>query len=185
MTDTLKRFGEVIQKWIARAIETPSRFARSKWAATLSLAEVLLELMNSKLVPDIQRIKEANIQSIEAGARKKNAEADTAEAQAKLKTVEAVDAANQAAIYKRKDAIARAEKNQKAAEAAKTQEEADAVRMDAVTRRITAVAEAKAKLIIAISQLQQEGGGFFADQKNLEQLLNLELQETDNLESGE
>lgn len=182
MTDTLKRFGEIIQKWIARAIETPSRYARSKWAATLSVADVLLDLFNSKLVPDIERIKEANIQSIEAGARKKNAEADLAEAEAKLKLTEAVDAANQAAMHKRKDALARAEKDQKAAEAVKTKAEADAVRMDAETHRMAAVIEAKANLISAISQLRQEGGELFVDQKNLEQLLNLELRETDDLE---
>lgn len=185
MTDTLKRFGEIIQKWVARAIETPSRYARSKWTATLSVAEVLLSFVNSKFVPDIERIKEANIQSIEAGARKKNAEADLAEAEAKLKMTEAVDAANQAAMHKRKDAIARAEKNQLAAEAAKTQAEADAVRMDAETRRMTAVAEAKANLMTAISQLRQEGGEFFVDRKNLEQLLNLELREADSIESEE
>jgi len=179
MTDTSKRIGEIIQKWIARAIETPNRYARSKWAATLSVAEVLLELVNSKFVPDIRRIKEANILSIEAGARKKNAEADLAEAEAKLKLVEAVDAANQAAIYKRKDAIARAEKDQKAAESAKTQAEADSIRMDAETRRMAAILETKAKLIVAISQYRQEGGELFADQKNLEQLLNLELREAD------
>jgi len=179
MTDTLKRFGEIIRKWFARSIESPSQYARSSWAATLSLAGVLLELVDSRFLPDIERIKEANLQAIEAHTRKKNAEAEKEEAEAKLKLSEAVDAANQASLYKRHDAIARAEKDQKAAEAAKTQAEADAVRMDAETRRITAIAEAQANLLSAISQLRQEGGEFIVDKKNLEQILNLGLPEAD------
>tara|TARA_R110002049_G_scaffold290065_4_gene473316 strand:+ start:4372 stop:4929 length:558 start_codon:yes stop_codon:yes gene_type:complete len=182
MTDTIKRFGEIIRKWLARSIETPSQYALSTWSATLSFAQVLLELVDSRFLPDIERIKEANLQAIEAHTRKKNAEADKEEAEAKRKLSEAVDAANQAALHKRHDAIARAEKDQKIAEAAKTQAEADAVRMDAETRRITAIAEAQANLLSAISQLRQEGGEFFVDKKNLEQILNLGLPESDSTE---
>lgn len=174
MNGMFERFGHTIRKWVARSIETPRLYVKSAWVATLSVAETLLELVDSKLLPDINRIKEANIQSIEAKNRQNQAEADIKEAEAQLKLTEAVDAANRAAIHRRQDAIARAEKARLTAEAAKTEAEADAVRIDAESRRIASIGEAKARLLEAVSRLRQEGGELFVNPDRLESMLKLE-----------
>jgi len=171
----LRKFAQLLRRWIAKSIETPSQYTRSVWAATLTVAETLLELVQSGMVPDLARIKEANIRAIEAQTEKREAETQVKKAEAQLALTEAVDAANRAALHKRHDAIARAEKARLAAEAAKTQAEADAIRMDAETRRLQAVAEARTNLLNALAQLRSEGGELFVNRKNLEELLQLRM----------
>jgi uncharacterized membrane protein YqiK len=174
MSGMLQRFGEIVRKWFARSIETPGQYARSALAATLTVAQTLLELNKQTLIPDIKRIKEANIQQIEAKASKRKAEAEEKHAEAQKRAAEAVEAANRATLHKRRDALARAERDRQEAEAAKTRSEAEAIRMDAETRRIQAVAEAQARLLEAVSRLRQEGGEFFVSKENLEQLLQID-----------
>ena len=56
--------------------------------------------------------------------------------------------------------------------------------MDAETRRIQAIGEAKAKLVEAVSKLNQQGGALLGDKENLSKLLqgvgSLEQQPQDN-----
>lgn len=157
---------EVVKKWIAKNIEAPTRYARTTWAATLSLVETLSFFVSMGIATDIGRIKEAQIKTIEAKATAEEAKANKVMA-------EAVDATNKATLHKRKDVMARAELEAKSVETAKTQAEGDAIKMDAETRRIEAVAKAKATLIDAISSLRLEGGDLMVDRKNLESLLGL------------
>lgn len=171
MSDMIRRFGHAIGQWLARSVECPHFYVKSAWAASLSVAEVLLELVEARVVPDIRRIKEANIQSIEAENRKRQAEADIRAAEAMLKLAEATEAANRATIHKRKDALAKAERLRVAAESAKTQAEADAIRSDAQSRRAVAQTEARARLIDAIGRLRQDGGELFVSAESLGRLL--------------
>ena len=75
MPETLKSIAEFIAKYCRRSFEAPILYTRSILAGALSLAEILLEHTNLKFIPDIRRVKEANLSIIEANARKKIAEA--------------------------------------------------------------------------------------------------------------
>ena len=120
--------------------------------------------MQKNLVTDIRRIKEAGVRRIEA-------EADEKVAEAQRKLADAAAAANQANLPKRRDAVARAELELKRAEAVKTLAEANAVQMDAETRRLQAVEEAKIRFLEALSKLRQDGGDLLVDSVNLQEIL--------------
>jgi len=157
---------EILTKFIGRAVEGSKSLVRPITAATLSTAETLLGLIKEGIAPDVGRMKESLI-------RKMEAEADEQAAEAKRKLAEAAEAANRADLPKRRDALAKAELRKRQADAAKTEAEAEAIRVDADTRRLQATAEARTRLIEAISKLQQEGGGAFFNGKNLQGILRL------------
>jgi hypothetical protein len=162
-------FWATIVKFVGQAIVTPTKWLLWRTRiATLSVAETVLDLLKLGLVSDIRRIKEADLQTIEA-------EKDEKKATAQLRLAEAQEASNRATLAKRKDVLAQAEKAKKAAEAAKVQAEADAIRMDAETRRIRAVTEGQARLLESISRLRQEGGDVYFREENLVEILRLEL----------
>ena len=154
----------IVWKLIGRALGGPAIAVRSVWIATLSVAELLLELATVGLVNDIHRLKEALLQRTEA-------ETETKKAKAQKELAEATEAANQANLHKRKDAFAKIERDQREAQAAKTKEEAKAIRMDAETKRLAAMQEAKARLIEAVSKLRGEGGEFMVDPDNLRRII--------------
>src|SRR5262249_37580167 len=104
----------VIVQCTARALGGPRWLARQSFIATLSVARPVLEAFKLGLAADVRRLTEALIKREEAAADAKQAEAQ------KL-LAEASEAANKANLHKRNDAIARAEKAKRVAEAAKTQ----------------------------------------------------------------
>lgn len=157
-----------ISKWIGRQIEGPSQYARQGWIATLSVVEVLLELVDSRFLEDINRLKEHHFKVLNAQADGRRAEADKLMAEAAV-------AANEANLHKRKDAVAKLKKREKEAAIAKTEAEAEAIRFDAETRRLAAIAEGKAKLIESILKLRQEDGDFYVNVENLLKLPGMEM----------
>ena len=112
--------GAVITQLIAKALGGPQVIARQIYPASLAVVEALLSLWNSRLVLDIRRLKEA-------AYRRNEAYTESEEAKAKKLVAEATEAANRANLPKRKDALARFEKDKVRAAAAKTQAEADAI----------------------------------------------------------
>ncbi len=56
MSGIMREMSAVVCKWFARVVTPPKRYASAVRAASLSVAETLLELVNSKLAPDINRI---------------------------------------------------------------------------------------------------------------------------------
>ena len=157
-----------VWKLIGRALGGPAVAVRSVAIATLSVAELLLELANVGLVSDIHRLKEALLQRSEA-------ETDAKQAEAQKKLAEAAEAANVANLPKRKDAIAKIERRQREAQVAKTEAEAEVIRKDAETRRLAAVQEGKARLLEAVSKLRGEGGEFMVDPDNLRRIIEAGL----------
>lgn len=155
---------EVIVKWLARAMGGPKMLARTSAIAMLSVVETLMVLANYTLVGDIRRIKEAQLRVIDAGAR-------AAEAESARKVAEAAEAANKATLLKRNNATKLAELRLQNADAAKTEAEAEAIRMDAETRRLAAIEDAKANLIEKLSKLRMDGGELLIDRANLARLL--------------
>ena len=148
------------------AIATSATAARAIALATLSLAKILLKLIVSHIATDIGQFKDDIL-------RRHKAQADAASAEAKKKLAEAAEAVNRAALHKRKDALAKLEREAKELQNAKTQAEIHTILHDADTRRIQATAEAQARLIEAISKLRQEGGDIFFSQQNLLEILHL------------
>jgi hypothetical protein len=165
MTTPPTGLGAVIARLVADALGGPQAIARQIYPASLAVVEALLSLWNSRAVPDIRRLKEA-------AHRRNEAYTEGEEAKAKKQVAEATEAANRANLPKRKDALARYEKEKVRAEAARTQAEAEAIRMDAETRRFQAKADAQIKLLEAISRLRQDGGEFFVNPENLKAILN-------------
>ena len=173
MSEPALGFGTRLARYIGTAMDGPKFLGRYIAIAALSVAETLLELVNAHVVTDIARVKEPLIRRIEVETDRKVAEA--------------AEAANRATIHKRRDAIAKAERRQKQADAAKTEAEADAIWMDAETRRLEAVAGAQARLLEAIAKLRAEGGDVFFSKDNLQQILRLGLpapDDTDDAEDG-
>jgi len=163
MTDMTTGF-DLMFRWLGRALGGPQSVGRYVSVATLSVAHTLMSLVSQGMASDISRMKESLLKRIEA-------EADTKAAEAQKRLADAVDAANRANLPKRFDAIARAEKEMARANAAKKNAEGQAILMDAETRRIQAVADAKAKLLDALSRLRQEGGEFLVDTENLKEII--------------
>lgn len=157
--------GSAVWKGLASAVRGSKDLARVTWIATLSSAEILLTLIKSGLVTDICRVKETLIERMEA-------ETESIRADAEKRVAEAAEAASKADLPKRKDAIARAERDRQIAEAEKTLAEADAIRSDAETRRMQAMAEATAALLEAVSKLKQEGGDMLLSEENLRRILD-------------
>jgi murein DD-endopeptidase MepM/ murein hydrolase activator NlpD len=164
--------GEILVKLLAKAIDGPAALSRAIAVATLDIAEYIVGCIDCGIASDIHDIKDSLL-------RKTRAEADAATGEGQKRLAEATEAANHAALHKRKDAIARAEQAQLKAAAEKTQAEADATRSDAETRRLQAQTEAQARLIEAkshfieaVSRLRQEGGDIFFDREQLQKMLN-------------
>ena len=153
-------------RWIGHAIVGSAVTARAVAVATLSTAEVLLDLMNCHIADDVSQIKDSLI-------KKQRSEAELAEAEATKRLAEAAAAANQANLHKRKDRMAAIERDRLQLQNAKTQAEIHAILSDAEARKIQAVAEAKARLIEAISKVKQDGGGVFFDEENLRKIMEL------------
>jgi len=181
----IRRAGAVIYKWFASALEPHGRHARAAWIATMSVAETLLTLVNSKVVPDIRRLIDSEIEGREADTLGKKAQANEAMARA-------AEAANQSTRHKRKDALARAEQNKALEEVEKLKAETAAIKSDTKNRRLQVEIEAKArlleaqtKLIEAVSRLKQEGGELFVDKENLKLLLSTSAPAVDDLEASD
>jgi len=119
----------------------------------------VLEVINEGLVRDLSRLKEALLGKMEA-------ESDSKIAEAQKKIADAIEAANRATRSRRQDAIIKATSEIAKAITAKTREEVNAIRTDTKTRRLQAIAQARIRLIEAISRLRQEGGDVFIDLDN-------------------
>jgi hypothetical protein len=169
---------ETFLKWLAKAITAGRKYTKSIWAATLSTADFLLRNLGL-YVKDLSRIKEANIKEIEAGADKK--------------ILEAAEIANKISLSQRNQAIKEIEQLANAqkiiAEAKKTVAETKAI--GAKTEILKQVLEAKAvvnqtenrikktsdRLLNALIRLQEEGGEFYIDRKQLEGMIQKGLPE--------
>ena len=126
---------------------------------------------------------EAQLTKLREELEKKDSEKAPETKDGEVADAEALEATNRAKLPKRKDAIARAEKELAQAKVAKTEAEAEAIRKDAETRRIQAMAEAKARLMEAVAKLRQEGGDIYVDKDNLNRIIQMDLpptQEEDN-----
>lgn len=157
----------VCVRWAGRALTGAAKtMARPAAIATLSLSQMLLELINAHLAHDFGEMKESLL-------RRQNAEAAAAEADALRKLAEAAEASNRATIHRRKDREATIERESKELANARTRAEIDAIRSDAESRKRVAIADARARLIEAISKLSQEGGALFFDKGNLRRILEL------------
>ncbi|MCP4257129.1 MAG: hypothetical protein GY774_06335 [Planctomycetes bacterium] len=176
MTPIPAGISHVIHKYLARIVGGPKFLARSTAAATLSLAQDFLDMSN--LGQTIGRIKESHLRKMEANTT-------AAETDAQKRSAEAAKEANIANLHKRKDAIARLEREQKEAQLAKTKAQAHAIRKDAETRRIQAMAEAKTRFFEAFTKLQQEGGRIFIDPDILNQILHTSLPPEDDEDEKE
>ena len=168
MTEPALALATKLVKYVGRILDGSKEIARAITIATISVAEMLLELITSHFVADISRVKESLLQKMEAETAEKKADADR-------RIAEAAEAANRATLHKRDDAIAKAELEYRCAEAAKTAAEAAAIRLDAETRRIEGIANAQAKLLEAIAKLRSEDGDIYFSRENLETLLRLKL----------
>ena len=173
MSGMLQKFGSVVARIVALSTSGPKRYARLATAASLSVAQYLLQVSKSQLVPDVRRLKETFIEAAEADTEAKKARSMKALA-------EATEASNNATIHKRDDAIALAKQREALAIAAKAEAEVEKIKMesqaammDAQTRRGQAIADAQVKFVDALSRLKQEGGQFFVNQDNLENILRL------------
>lgn len=155
---------EIVGQIVARTIEGPNQLLNACVAATLHVAEYLVQVWDKDLASDIRQYRESL-------RRKDEAETTKHEADAQKALAEATRAANKANLAKRRDAIARLEREMREAEVAKTKAKAQVILIDAETRRLKTVAHAKAELLEAISKLRQEGGDFLVDPENLEQML--------------
>src|SRR5579871_2782049 len=130
--------GEIVafvKRYFVRVICGSKQSVRWLSVIALSLFDALLGAWGRRWLSDLWRLKEAKLGKIEAETSLEKAKAEKLSAEAK-------EAENRANLSKRKDSIARTEKQLKRAELAKIQAEAYAIRMDAETRRILAIAEA-------------------------------------------
>ncbi|MDB5295997.1 MAG: hypothetical protein JWO31_1980 [Phycisphaerales bacterium] len=160
-----------VLKYLGRAVSGPAATARAAAAATATTAHAVASLFGGPWIADLRRIKEAELKKVDAAA-------SAASAEAQKKVAEAAEASARANLHKRNDRLAKIERDRLAADAAqaraaaaKTQAEADAIRSDADSRRVAAVAEAKARFIEAISKLQQAGGCVAFDEENLRRIV--------------
>jgi len=181
MSAPLIKAGELLAKFVGRAVKGPKTLSRFILGSIFSLADTVLRLLQAGAFTDIRRMKESLIRNMEA-------ESDEKVAEANRKLADAAEAANRADLPKRRDALAMLERRKLEAEAAKTEAEARAIRLDAETRRLQAIGDATAKLMEAASKLRQDGGEVFFSQRNLEEILRLGLSppgsdsETDELD---
>ncbi len=173
MTPLPSKIRNIVHKYLGKVLGGPKFLARSITAATLSLAQGLLVMFYMYMGDTISRIKESLLQKIEADAKAANADAQK-------KLAEAAIAANVANLPKRKDVIARLEREKKEAEVAKTKAEAEALLKDAETRRLQALTEAKTRFLEAVAKLRQEGGDIYIDPDNLLKIIGAGLPPEDD-----
>lgn len=159
-----RKIAELVWKFIGRALTGPRTVTDSVRFALVSTAELLLGMIGSHYAKDIKSWKKQLLRS-------RKAKSDAADAEAQRKMAEAVEAANKATRAKRPSLIDKAEAQLKLAEAAKTNAEAHALLMDAETRRIKEVTDAKARLIEAVGRLRGEGGEVFFNESNLREIM--------------
>ena len=158
--------------YLARALGGPAALGRFTLIATLTVAETSLKAIKKEdggladgLIRDIRHFKD--------DLYKKNRLDDKVyEAQAHKTVAEAAKASNRNSFQKRTKVIAARERELEA-QANLTQAKADATRTNAQTKRIAAIARAKAELIEALSKLKQEGGQVYMDPENLKEILRL------------
>lgn len=162
----LPELGQLLSKWTAAAVEGFSGARMYTSIATLSVAQTCLELLQSGIAQDIQRVKEALI-------RRTEAETEIKVAEAKQRLAEAAVAANIADLPKRNDALARIHKDVARLAVQKAEVEIKAIEEELRLKRVAAVAEARARLMEAISSLRENGGEVFLDKTNLNLLMQL------------
>jgi len=169
---------ETFLKCLAKGLTAGRKYTKSIWAATLSTADFLLRNLGL-YVKDLSRIKEAKIEEIEAEADKT--------------ILEAAEIANKISLSKRNQAIKEIEQLANAqkiiAEAKKTLAETKAI--GAKSEILEQVSEAKSvvdqainrikktsdRLLNAFRRLQEEGGEFYIDRKQLERMIRKGLPE--------
>ena len=175
---------EIMQKfvkWIGTSLTGPKNLTKNIWIATVATASFLLSNVGIYL-EDLNRIKKAGLQSIEADAQ--------------IKIAKSLEAANKASHMKRSQAIADNEAVAKAkkliaetskieAEANKENAKAHAIISDAKSRQkkvsaaIAVLKEERTKkeqveinLIEALKLLKEEGGGLYVNVKQLQTFLD-------------
>ncbi len=159
---------ETFLKWLAKPLIALRSHAKLIWAATLSTADFLLGNLGL-YVKDLNRIKEAKIEEIEAETDKR--------------VLEAAEIANRITLSKRNQAIEEVEQLANAqktiAEAKKI--EAETRTLETKTKIIEQVSQARVvvkraenrikmaddRLHSALKQLQEEGGEFYVDSEQL------------------
>ncbi len=163
---------EIFLKWLAKPLVVLQAHAKLILAATLSTADFLLRNLGFYVI-DLNRIKEAKIEEIEAEVDKK--------------VLEAVDIANRITLSKRNQAI---EEIERLANAQKTIAEAKKIMaetktIETKTEILKQVSEAKEvvnraedrlkkapdRLLNALRRLQKEGGEFYVDSKQLKGII--------------
>ncbi|WP_428306764.1 hypothetical protein [Lacipirellula sp.] len=168
MSEAAETPSDIILKWIAKPFVVPKRVVQSGSVAMLSVVQTLLEMVDSHLATDIQRLKEANLRIIEADARLRGAQADEKAAEARKKLSEAIAAANKNALTAHREALRLVERQ---AAVEQTNANTRAINSDAMARQCKMMAEAQAELLDAVSRLRQEGGDLLLDRRNLNKLL--------------
>ena len=154
-------------RWVAAAVcqtgrkigKTSKRTMRLIGIGTASFAEAMLTQVRATIVRDIRLVKDSLIKQLENDT--KAGQADTM-----LKLAEAAKAENEADLPLKEIAL-----REKETEAGIRKTKAEADKMEAEAEAIRA--KAMADFLEAVSRLQNEGGDFFADAKNLEQLKGL------------
>ena len=154
----------IVIGWVGTAISGSAAAIRGITIATLSMAEVLTKLISEHVADDISVWKNALL-------RREVGKTAIVEADAQKRAAEAAEACNKATLHKRKDHIARLEREKLELANAKTKAEIKAIEADANTKRVQAIMDGKVRLIDALSQVKQEGGAVFFSQENLTRIL--------------
>jgi hypothetical protein len=134
-------------------------------AATRLLAETLVSLIQGGRIADVR-------ENVGAAARRK--ESSPAAEEVHKRVAEAQEEAARADLPRQQEALLRAQAEESKARAAKAQAEADAIRLDAETRRLQAMAEARAKMLDRLSALRQYGGDAVFNAEMLKALLRFQ-----------
>ena len=151
--------GDLIKRaieFLGKALPAPRFMLESAKAATLSVLATFLDAARSGLVEDVNRLKQAGLERVEALT-------DSEQAKAQLEHAKVIDAENTAVLKKREAAIKLAEAEKMRAEAAKTQAEADAIRTELEIKRTKAATEAQIKLLAALQNIRDKGGAVYLD----------------------
>jgi len=178
MTQPSLESGASLVKYLGKALDGPAYLGRGIAAATLLVAEAFFLLISADAASNFRRLRDSMIAKAEGESRSETADADR-------RSAEAAAAANHANLHKRRDAIAKLEREKREAEvektkaeAAKTLAERDAILKDAETRQKDGkrrqkkeITDVTALLAEAISRLRQEGGDVHFDEENLKRII--------------
>jgi hypothetical protein len=153
--------GSSIWKIIASIIDGPSEWSRVSLVSLLAVGGTLLKLVISDHVTVVERLEDQLM-------RRSEAETQIVEAEAKRKQAEAVDAVNRASMSKRNCQIRKLETQRLKLQNDELMAQIDSIRLDAENQQV--IANAKVRLLDALSSLRREGGDMFVGEKNLDGL---------------